>query len=109
MASNIKTIKKLQMAINTKCDYKILYQTTQFFSATQKRPVTKYILRKAIINPETQKSESEEVFNTYSQLQIILYLRDFWYAVNGLDLPTDNEMWNEIKQRDNITFEDVIT
>lgn len=108
MASNIKTIRKLQMAINTNCDYKILYQTTQFYSARQNRPVTKYILKKAEYNPNTDRTESEEVFSTYSQLQIILYLRDYWCAVQGTEIPTDNEMWNDIKKRDNITFKDVM-
>ena len=108
MASNIKTIKKLQMAINTNCDYKILYQTAQFYSANQNRPVTKYILKKAEYNPNTDRTESEEVFSTYSQLQIILYLRDYWCAVQGVPIPNDNEMWNEIKERDNITFKDVM-
>ena len=109
MASNIKTIKKLQMAINTYCDFKILYQTSQFYSPSQKRPVTKYILRKAVINPETLKNETEEIFSTYSQLQVILYLRDLWYLINGNELPTDNELWQAIKEKNNITYEGVIT
>jgi len=108
MASNIKTIKKLQMAINSTCEYKMLYQTTQFYSTRQKRPVTKYILKKAQYNPNTGRAESEEVFSTYSQLQIIMYLRDYWCAVQGIPIPTDNEIWNAIKERDNITFKDVM-
>lgn len=108
MASNIKTIKKLQMAINTTCEYKILYQTTQFYSKNQERPVTKYILKKAEYNPDTKRTESEEVFSTYSQLQIILYLRDYWCAVCGEPIPDDNEIWNDIKERNNITFKDVM-
>lgn len=110
MASNIKNIKKLQSAINYSnlCDFKILYTTSQFFSVKNNMPLTKYCLRKATINKETFKSESTEIFSTYSQLQIILYLRDLWCILNGEEPPTDNEMWNEIKIRDNISFKDVI-
>ena len=111
MASNIKTIKTLQMAINNNCPFKILYQTSQFYSKQQNRPVQKYILRKSILNSDTNRYEAEEIFSTYSQLQIILFLRDLWYAWSGKELPTDNELWENIKQRDNITldtYKDVI-
>lgn len=111
MASNIKTIKKLQLAINMNCPFRILYTTNQFYSVTQQRPVTKYCLRKATINTDIDKSESVEIFSTYSQLQIILFLRDLWYTWLGKELPTDNELWESIKQRDNITldtYKDVI-
>ena len=109
MASNIRTIKALQMAINHNCPFKILYQTSQFYSETQNRPVQKYILRKGTFNPDTNRYDAEEIFSTYSQLQVILYLRDLWYTYLGKELPTDNELWENIKKRDNITYEDVIT
>ena len=108
MASNIKNIRKLQMAINQICDYKILYGTTQFYSSGQSRPVTKYIIRKATVNPYTLRNEAQEVFSTYSQIQVIFYLRDYLFTLQGKELPNDNKKWNEIKERDNITFEDVI-
>lgn len=108
MASNIKIIRKLQMAINTTCDYKILYQTSQFYSERQRRPVTKFILRKSIFNPDTRKSETEEIFSTYSQLQVILYLRDYWCAVRGEPIPDDNDIWNDIKATKNIDFKEVV-
>ena len=105
MASNIRTIKALQMAINNTCPFKILYTTNQFYSVKQKRPVTKYCLRKSVPDEFTGHNISEEIFSTYSQLQVILYLRDLWYVYNDIELPTDNEMWNEIKERDRITLE----
>lgn len=111
MASNIKNIKKLQQVINRNCDFKILYTTQQFFSVQQQMPVTKYCLRKATLNYDTNKSESVEIFSTYSQLQIILYLRDLWYVYSDRELPTDNKFWEEIKIRDKITlktYKDVI-
>ena len=108
MASNIKTIKKLQLAINMNCPFRILYTTNQFYSVDKQMPVTKYCLRKAVLNYDTNRSKSEEIFSTYSQLQIILYLRDLWYTWLGKELPTDNEMWNAIKERDHISYEEVI-
>lgn len=108
MASNIKTIKKLQLAINMNCPFRILYTTNQFYSVDKQMPVTKYCLRKATLNYDEHRSDSEEIFSTYSQLQVILYLRDLWYTWLGKDLPTDNELWENIKRRDNITYEDVI-
>lgn len=108
MASNIKTIKKLQLAINTNCPFRILYTTNQFYSVDKQMPVTKYCLRKAEINYDTHRSDSVEIFSTYSQLQVILYLRDLWYTWLGKELPTDNELWENIKIRDKITYEDVI-
>lgn len=108
MASNIKNIRKLQTAINQQCDYKILYGTSQFYSAKQNRPVTKYILRQAVLNEETGKTEATELFSTYSQMQVILYLRDYLFTLLGKELPANNELWNEIKERDNINFKDVI-
>ena len=105
--SNIKTIRKLQMAINMTGHYKILYHTSQFYSVEQQRPVQKYHIKQAKLNEETGRSESEEIFSTYSQMQIILYLRDYWYILNGLQVPHDNEQWDAIKEEHNIEYKDV--
>ena len=105
MASNIRTIKTLQLAINMNCPFRILYTTSQFYSVAKQMPITKYCLRKATLDHTGKRCESEEIFSTYSQLQVILYLRDLWYVYNDIELPTDNEMWNEIKERDRITLE----
>ena len=111
MASNIKTIKKLQLAINMNCPFRILYTTNQFYSVDKQMPVTKYCLRKATLNYDEHRSDSVEIFSTYSQLQVILFLRDLWYVYLGKDLPNDNELWENIKNRDGITlttYKDVI-
>ena len=94
------------------CPFRILYTTSQFYSVDRQMPVTKYCLRKATIDYETHRSESEEIFSTYSQLQVIMYLRDLWYVWLDKELPTDNEIWENIKARDKITlqtYKDVIT
>ena len=108
MASNIKTIKKLQLAINMNCPFRILYTTNQFYSVDKQMPVTKYCLRKAELDYDAHRSSSEEIFSTHSQLQIILYLRDLWYTWLGKELPTDNKLWENIKKQDNINYKDVI-
>ena len=98
MASNSVNIHKLQTALNGK-GYNILYSTSQFYSVKQDRPITTYQVRQAIVDEETKKSKSVELFKSTSQLQILLFLRDLWYEVNGWEVPTDNEMWNKAKER----------
>ena len=98
-ASNSTMIHKLQQAINSR-GYKILYNKTQFFSDKQNRPVTMYIIKQVIPNEDPEKRNKYiELFSTTSQIQIVLFLRDFWYDINGWEIPADNEMWNEAKQK----------
>ena len=97
MASNITMIKKLQHALNDR-GLKILYQTQQFYSEQQKRPVTCYVVKKAVWDEKKGRNRNVELFSSFSQLQILLFLRDMWYEVNGYELPTENETWNNIRQ-----------
>lgn len=98
MASNSTNIHRLQQAINQK-GYKILYSTSQFYSVKQNRPITTYQIRQAVVDEDTGKSHSVELFKSTSQIQILLFLRDFWYEINGWEVPTDNQMWEEIKAK----------
>ncbi len=98
--SNSVMIHKLQQAINSK-GYKILYNKTQFYSDKQDRPVTQYTIKQVVEADEiaTNKRHSYiELFKTCSQIQIVLFLRDMWYEINGWEVPTDNEQWNKAKQ-----------
>lgn len=95
--SNIVMVKKLQQAINGKGE-KILYTTNQFYSDEQDRPVTIYSIKKAIFNEEKKRNINIELFSSTSILQIVLFLRDYWYELNGWEVPTDNEQWNKIKE-----------
>ena len=99
MASNSVMIHKLQTAINLNGG-NILYSTSQFYSATQNRPITTYHIKQAVWDEEKARYKNEELFSSTSQIQILLFLRDYWFEMNGWDIPTDNEMWNEIKQGD---------
>ena len=105
MAVNFnKTIKTLQRAINSK-GHKILYGRKQWYSEAQQRPVNIYVVSRQIDNPKTGKHEVVQLFSTYSQVQLVLYLRDYWYTLNDIPLPTDNEMWAKIKEQSGITFD----
>lgn len=102
--SNSVMIHKLQNAINNR-GYKILYNKTQFYSEQQNRPVTQYSIKRIIDNPEDAETNNKkrrqyvELFKTTSQIQIVLFLRDFWYEINGWEIPKDNEMWEEAKRK----------
>lgn len=95
--SNITIIKKLQKAINLK-GYKILYNTQQFYSNAQDRPITQYIIKQNIGLSETNRSKYRILFKSTSMIQIVLYLRDYWFLINGWELPKDNEAWNKVRE-----------
>lgn len=94
--SNSTMIKKLQTAINRKGG-RILYSTSQFYSETENRPVTKYHIKRSIWDEEKQRNRNVELFSSCSQIQIVLFLRDLWYKMNDLPVPTDNEEWEKRK------------
>ena len=91
-------IHKLQQAINEK-GQRILYSTSQFYSKDQNRPVTVYYIKQSVYDDETGKSKNVELFKSTSQIQIVLFLRDIWFEINGWEIPTDNEQWNKIKAK----------
>lgn len=81
----------------------MLYNKTQFYSDEQNRPVTQYSIKQIVDNLQSEGSNKKhtyiELFRSCSQIQIVLFLRDFWYEINGWEVPTDNQMWNEVKQK----------
>lgn len=96
--SNIVMVHKLQQAINGKGE-KITYHTSQFYSIDQDRPVTKYTIRKTVFDERLGRYKNIDLFNTYSLIQVVLFLRDYWYRLNNQELPTDNEMWNKVRDK----------
>ena len=98
MASNTVMIHNLQKALNLR-GMRIMYSTSQFYSEQQDRPVTIYHIKQAVYDSGKQKFVNQELFNSTSQIQIVLFLRDLWYTINGKELPTDNEKWNAIRER----------
>ena len=98
MATLSSNIMKLLQAINFQYDEKLLYNTSQFYSKDQQRAVTMYIIKKAIVT-EDKYTESVELFKSTYRLHILLFLRDYLYELEGKELPTDDEKWNEYKAR----------
>ena len=106
MASRKGQIKTFQLAFSS-IGKPILYHTTQFYHVRQNRVVTQYHIKKVIIDNETGRSSSEEIFNTYYQTYVIFFLRDLWDYVHGRPIDTSNEFWEEYKKKHNIIIEDV--
>lgn len=89
--SNIEMIRKLQIALNSK-GYRVLCNRSQFYSEQQNRPVTIYKLEQSIWNESLGRNNHKELFSTASQIQMVLFMRNLWYAVNGNEIPPTNDM-----------------
>lgn len=106
MAKFAQLAKKLQSVINQRAGAKLLINTQQWYSEDKGRAVTSYVIKQSIIEPgEKPYRRTVEVFRTYSQVQMVLWLRDYWYELNGWEIPTDNETWEEVKRQYNGTGE----
>ena len=53
---------------------------------------------KQIDDGVTGKHSKEELYSTYSLINMVRFIRDYWYLLNGIELPTDNEKWNELRK-----------
>lgn len=91
------TTKKLLRAINAHGG-RILFNNSQFFSREKGCPINLYIIKQAV-EKENGKFLNIELFKTASKLQVVLFLRDYWYKMNDKPLPQDNPKWNEIRER----------
>lgn len=96
--SNSVMIHKLQNAINGK-GYKILISRNQFYSEDQNRPVTIYNVKQAVWDDDKHKNVNVDLFHSTSEIQIVLFLRDYWFTLNGWELPTDNDTWNKMRDK----------
>lgn len=94
-------IKKLQTAINEHTSQKILINKTQFYSESTDRVLEIIVIKQAQWNSEKQKFQNVELFSSASDVQILLWLRDYWYTLNGWEVPTDNPKWEEAKKKYN--------
>lgn len=105
-ASNRTMIHKLQNAINQNGG-RILYEKSQFFSEDENRPITLYKISQSI-QTSNGRNKKERLFETTSMIQIVLYLRDVWYTIQGNELPTDNEMWEAVKASKHIDYSTIM-
>lgn len=87
--SNLDMIYKLQFALNAH-NMRIILNRSQFYSEQQNRPVTIYKVLQSRITDV--KSQHVELFSAASQIQIVLFLRNLWYAYNGNPIPPTNQI-----------------
>jgi len=98
--SNKQMVKNLQKAINTTFDVGLLVDKVQWYSEKQNRAVTVHKVK--ILIPEDERVGStkyKELFSTVSEIQLVLFLRDYWFELNGWDIPHDNPMWEQVKEQ----------
>lgn len=89
--SNLEMIRKLQIALNSK-GYRILFNRSQFYSEEQKRPVTMYKVSQSVWDEEKNAIRHLELFTTFSQIQVVLFLRNLWHLINGKPIPPTNQI-----------------
>lgn len=90
-SSNSDMIRKLQIALNSK-GQRILCNRSQFYSEQQNRPVTIYKVMQSVFDANTGKNKHIELFSSASQIQVVLFMRNFWFLIQGKDIPPTNEM-----------------
>lgn len=98
MRDNRQTILKLQKAINSKGG-RVLVNNRQYFSKKAERARNWYSVTREVWNEDKGRYMPIEVYHGNSLIQIVCFLRDYWYIMNGWDLPDDNEMWNELREK----------
>ena len=98
-AGQTRTIKKLQKALQIEGEL-ILITTSQFWSINKNTTVTRYHIKKQIqAEDDRNKSSQVELFSSCSQIQIALFLRDYYYEVKGYEIPHDNPIWEAAKAK----------
>lgn len=98
-AGQTRTIKKLQQALQFEGEF-ILITTSQFFSLEKRATVTRYHVKKQIQSEDDKhKSSQVELFSSCSQIQITLFLRDYYYEIKGYEVPHDNPIWEAAKAK----------
>ena len=90
-ASNKTMIHKLLTAINMNGG-RVLYDRVQFFSREQNRPITLYKINEI-------RDKKRTLFETASQIQVVMFLRDYWFIMQGKELPTGQKEWVNIRER----------
>ena len=88
--SNVEMIHKLQIALNSR-GMKVLCNRSQFYSEQQNRPVTMYKVAQSIPLP-SGKNTHKTLFESASQIQVVLFMRNLWYALNDREIPLTNNM-----------------
>lgn len=100
MACNkyIRIARKLQTACKKIFGIKLLIDQRQWYHKDKDMAVTVYTLYQVMLSEKGTASKIK-LFQTYSQIQLVLFLRDFWYTLNNWEVPHDNTMWEDIKKK----------
>ena len=99
MANNfMKMARKLQRAIKQQFNINLLINTNQWHHRDKDIFINVYSVKQSVWDKEKNKNITTELFLTYSQIQLVLFLRDLWYELNGWDVPKDNPIWENIKE-----------
>lgn len=101
MATVGTNIKRLQQALN-KQGLRIMYDTHQFYSKSQDRPITMYTISQSV--DDGRSTSNVKLFTSASQVHVLFFLRDYWFYVNKLPIPTEDVEWNKAKKRYGIDF-----
>lgn len=93
-----KTIRTLQKALIHEGEL-IMITTSQFYSVDKHKVVTRYHIKQQVQSEQRNKSSMVELFSSCSQIQITLFLRDYYYEVTGQPVPHDNPIWEAAKAK----------
>ena len=96
--SYLHTAKRLQTACRKLFGVKLLINSRQWYSDDKDMAMTMYVIQQVIVD-DVGNRKNIELFKTYSQVQLVLFMRDYWYQLNGWEVPTDNERWEAIKKK----------
>ena len=91
-------IRKLQLALNNE-GQRITLSSSQFWSKDMNRTITIWSIKQAFWDEDKNKFVYVKLFESSSQIQIVLFLRDLWFKHKNMDLPMDNEYWNKIREK----------
>lgn len=97
-SSYLHTAKRLQTACRKLFGVKLLINSRQWYSDDKDMAMTMYVIQEVMYDDAGNK-KNIELFKTYSQVQLVLFMRDYWYKLNGWEVPTDNERWEAIKKK----------
>lgn len=73
---------------------------SEFYSVDKNKMVKRYFVKRQIQDPDNDnRSSMVELFNSCSQIQVTLFLRDLYFETKGLEIPHDNPIWEEAKAK----------
>lgn len=98
------TINRLKIAIRQKSGIKLLVTTKEWFSEQKQVLMPYYIVYQHHYDEKTKKSSQEELFRCGNKIQVVLFLRDYWFKLNGWEIPKD-DYWDEKKERYNVRYD----